>query len=90
MGYGELRYNWRGKGFWLPRAQAYVFADAGTVSNLQDGFGSGSLASAGGGLRLDLTRDLDLGLEMAVPLTGERLDSGSDSPLFNLRVGQSF
>ncbi|UAB79557.1 ShlB/FhaC/HecB family hemolysin secretion/activation protein [Erythrobacter sp. SCSIO 43205] len=90
MGYGELRYNWRGEGFWLPRAQAYVFADGGTVTNLEDGFGSGSLASAGGGLRLNVTRDLNLGVEMAVPLTGERADSDSDSPLFNLRVGQSF
>lgn len=90
MGYGELRYNWRGKGFWLPSAQAYVFADGGTVTNLEDGFGSGTLASAGGGLRLDLTRDLDLGLEFAVPLTAERDDSDSDSPIFNLRVGQSF
>ena len=90
MGYGELRYNWRGEGFWLPRAQAYVFADAGSVSNLEDGFGGGSLASAGGGLRLNVTRDLNLGLEMAVPLTGERADSDSNSPLFNIRIGHSF
>ena len=90
MGYGELRYNWRGEGFWLPRGQAYIFADGGTVTNLEDGFGGGSLASAGGGVRLDLTRDLNLGLEMAVPLTGARVDSDSDSPLFNVRVGQSF
>ncbi|MEO1221143.1 MAG: ShlB/FhaC/HecB family hemolysin secretion/activation protein, partial [Pseudomonadota bacterium] len=90
MGYGELRYNWRGKGFWLPRAQAYIFADGGVVSNLEDGFGGGSLASAGGGMRLNLTRDTDLGFEVAVPLTGERLDSDSAGPLFNLRVGQAF
>ena len=90
MGFGELRYNWRGKGFWLPRAQAYVFADGGVVSNLQDGFGSGSLASAGGGLRLNLTRDLDFDMELAVPLTGERRDSDSAGPLINLRVGQAF
>lgn|GEM_PF-384757 len=90
MGFGELRYDWRGEGFWLPRAQAYLFADGGTVTNLEDGFGSGSLASAGGGLRLKVTRDMNLGVEMAVPLTGERSDSDSDSPLFNLRIGQSF
>ena len=90
MGFGELRYNWRGKGFWLPRGQAYIFADGGVVSNLEDGFGSGSLASAGGGMRLSLTRDTDLGVEVAVPLTGERLDSDSAAPLFNLRVGQAF
>jgi len=90
MGFGELRFDWRGEGFWLPRGQAYIFADAGVVSNLEDGFGGGSLASAGGGVRLDLTRDLDLGVEVAVPLTGVRRDSDSAGPLFNLRVGQAF
>jgi len=38
MGFGELRYAWRGNGFWLPRGKAYVFADGGVVSNLEDGF----------------------------------------------------
>lgn len=90
MGYGELRYDWRGKGFWLPRAQAYVFADGGVVDNLEGGFGSGSLASAGGGLRLNLTRDLDFDMELALPLTGERRDGESAGPLVNLRVGQAF
>jgi len=90
MGYGELRYDWRGRGFWLPRAQVYVYADGGVVSNLQDGFGGGSLASAGGGMRLDVTRDLDLDLEVAVPLTGTRFDTDSDAPLVNIRVQQSF
>ncbi|MEX0342681.1 MAG: ShlB/FhaC/HecB family hemolysin secretion/activation protein [Erythrobacter sp.] len=90
MGFGELRYDWRGAGFWLPRGQAYLFADGGTVSNLRSGSGGGSLASAGGGLRLDLTRDLDLDLELAFPLTGARFDSESEAPLFNLRVEQSF
>lgn len=90
MGYGELRYDLRGRGFWLPRTQIYAFADGGVVSNLDNGFGGGSLASAGGGLRLDVTRDLDLDVEVAVPLTGPRFDSDSDGPLINLRVQQSF
>lgn len=90
MGYTELRYNWRGEGFWLPRAQVYAFADGGVVSNHEDGFGSGSLASVGGGMRLDVTRDLDLDVELAVPLSGPRFDSDSDAPLINLRVQQSF
>jgi hemolysin activation/secretion protein len=90
MGFGELRYDLRGEGFWFPRSQIYAYADGGDVSNLEGGRGGGSLASVGGGLRLDLTRDLDLDLELAVPLTGERFDSESDAPLLNMRIAQSF
>lgn len=90
MGFGEVRYDWRDDGSWLPRGQLYGYADAGHVGNLEDGRGSGSLASAGGGIRLDITRDLDLDLELAVPLSGERFDSESEAPLFNIRLEQSF
>lgn len=55
-----------------------------------DKLGGGSLASTGGGLRLDVTRDFDLDVEIAVPLTGERFDRESDAPTVNLRVQQSF
>ena len=90
MGFGEVRYSWNGNGFWLPYAEVYVFADGGVVSNLEGGFGGGSLASAGGGMRLDITRDLDLDLEVAFPLSGPRFDSESDAPQVNVRVQQSF
>ncbi len=90
MGYGELRYDWRGDGFWLPKSQLYAYVDGGVVSNLEDGRGGGSLASAGGGVRLDITRDLDLDLEVAVPLSGPRFDSDSEAPLVNFRIEQSF
>ncbi len=90
MGYGELRRSWTGSGFWLPRGQIYVFADGGVVSNLEGGFDGGSLASAGGGVRLDITRDLDLDFEVAVPLSGPRFDSESEAPQVNVRVQQSF
>lgn len=90
MGYGELRYSLAGDGFWLPYGHLYVFADGGVVSNLEDGLGGGSLASAGGGMRLGITKDLDLDLEVAVPLSGPRFDTESEAPMVNVRVQQSF
>ncbi|QDH33130.1 ShlB/FhaC/HecB family hemolysin secretion/activation protein [Porphyrobacter sp. YT40] len=89
-GSAELRYDW-------PRAlgaarhvQLYAFADGGTVSNLGTGVGGGTLASSGAGLRTDITRDLDLDFEVAVPLIEDRYDTGDNSPRLNLRVSQSF
>lgn len=86
----ELRYD-------VPRAlgkashlQLYAFADGGAVSTLPGRIGSGSLASSGAGLRADLTRDLDLDFEVAVPLSEVRYDTGDRSPRLNLRVSQSF
>ncbi|WP_379923362.1 ShlB/FhaC/HecB family hemolysin secretion/activation protein [Erythrobacter sp. R86502] len=89
-GLAELRYDWPRPLGAAQRMQLYAFADGGTVSNLADGLGSGSLASSGAGLRTDITRDLDLDLEIAVPLTEDRYDTGDNSPRINVRVSQSF
>lgn len=89
-GLAELRYDWP-KAFGATRhMQLYAFADGGTVSNLAQGLGSGTLASSGAGLRTDITRNLDLDFEIAVPLTEDRYDTGDNSPRLNLRVSQSF
>ncbi len=64
-GSAELRWNVR-----LPKdtaAQIYAFVDAGEVDNHRQGFGSGSLASAGGGVRVGFDR-IEAGLEIGVPL----------------------
>ena len=64
-GAAELRWNVR-----LPNdtaAQIYAFVDAGEVDNHRQGFGSGSLASAGGGVRVRFDR-IEAGLEVGVPL----------------------
>lgn len=90
MGSAELRYDWD-DAFGLVRGmQLFAYADGGVVGNLDDGRGSGSLASSGGGIRTDITRGLDLDLILAVPLTGPRYDTGDKSPRFNLTVSQSF
>lgn len=89
MGYGELRYEWD-KPFGLVRKmELYAYADGGVVGNLNDGRGGGSLASGGGGIRTDITRDLDFNLEIAVPLTGPRFDTDDLSPRFNFRIRQA-
>jgi hemolysin activation/secretion protein len=89
-GSAELRYDWADSLGAVRNVQLYAFADGGTVTNLGDGVGGGTLASSGGGLRADITRYLDLDLELAVPLSEPRYDTGDNSPRINLRVVQSF
>ncbi|AOL94111.1 ShlB/FhaC/HecB family hemolysin secretion/activation protein [Porphyrobacter sp. LM 6] len=89
-GFGELRYDWPDALGNERNLQLYAYADGGTVSNLNGGIGDGTLASSGGGLRADLTSMLNLGLEVAVPLTEVRYDTNDRSPRINLRVAQSF
>ena len=54
------------------------------------GSGNATLASSGAGFRADVTRFLDVDLEVAVPLTEPRYDTDDRSPRINLRVSQSF
>lgn len=89
-GMAELRYLWKQPAGFIDRAQLYVFVDGGEVSNLQGGFGGGSLASAGGGLRADLRHQLGVNMEVGVPLTGPRYDTGDRTPKLNLRLVRSF
>jgi hemolysin activation/secretion protein len=89
-GLAELRYDWPNPLGAARHVQLYAFADGGTVSNLDGGIGGGTLASSGAGLRTDITRDLDLDFEVAVPLTEDRYDTGDKSPRLNLRISQSF
>lgn len=86
----ELRYDWPRALGAVRKVQLYAFADGGTVSNLANGFGSGTLASSGAGLRTDITRDFGIDFEVAVPLTEDRYDTGDNTPRLNLRVSQSF
>lgn len=80
MGSLELRYLWNGPLGLAKRAQLYAFADGGTVSNKGHGFGSGALASAGGGMRVDVTSEFGANFELGVPLSGIRYDTGTGAP----------
>lgn len=89
-GLAELRYDWPRALGAVRNVQLYAFADAGTASNLAAGRGGGTLASSGAGFRTDITRDLDLDFEVAVPLTEDRYDTDDKTPRINVRVSQSF
>lgn len=86
MGSAELRYDWDNAGGLVRLLQVYAYVDGGLVGSLGEGRGDGSLASAGGGFRANLTRNLHFDAEVAVPLTGPRYDTGDKAPRFNLRV----
>ena len=90
MGMAELRYGPTQPFGAVQRAEFYAYVDGGTVSNRDGGFGGGSLASGGGGIRVDFTRTLGGGLELAVPLTGDRYDTGDRSSKINFRLNTSF
>lgn len=89
-GLAELRYALDRPLGLARRAQLYAFADGGKVTNQGGGFGSGALASAGGGIRADVTRSLGANLELAVPLSGARYDTDDDTPKINFRLLKSF
>lgn len=90
MGMVEVRYMLNQPFNLIRRAQLYTYADGGTVTNLDGGFGGGSLASAGAGVRADITNWMGVNVEVAVPLTGDRYDTGNQSPKLNLRLIRSF
>lgn len=73
----------------LQRAQFYGFADGGVVTNLRDGFGGGSLASAGAGLRLGRGA-FDGGLEIAFPLNENRFDTQDRAARLSAQLATHF
>lgn len=90
MSLAELRYAWMQPAKSVERAQLYAFVDGGAVSNKDDSFGSGSLASTGGGIRVDFTSRFGMNLEVAVPLSGPRYDTGDNQLKVNFGIAQSF
>ena len=79
-GYFELNYDWDHDFGPVNGLEFYAFADGGKAMNLDDGYGSGSLFSTGGGLRADVDRHTDAGVEVAVPLSGDRYDTDNADP----------
>lgn len=90
MGLAELRYGLNRPIAAIRRAELYGYLDGGSVSNRDAGIGGGTLATSGGGIRVDFSRALSAGLEVAVPLTGERYDTGNRQSKINFRINTSF
>ncbi len=89
LGLAELRKEFNDLNDWLDWFQLYAFVDGGYVSNIGTGFGGGSLASAGGGLRSQIGR-FDLGIEAAAPIGNDRFQSGDQSAKINFQIGLRF
>ena len=85
----ELRFDLKSLPRGLRKAQVYAYADAGTVSNLRAGVGGGSLASAGGGVRIWLKNRIEAGLELGIPLKDSPFSAESD-PRLSFHFGYAF
>ncbi|MDB5698234.1 MAG: ShlB/FhaC/HecB family hemolysin secretion/activation protein [Alphaproteobacteria bacterium] len=70
-------------------AQFYAYVDGGEVDNHRDGFGSGSLASAGGGVRVQLDR-VEAGLEVGVPLRKAAYSGEENDPRISYTLATRF
>ncbi|HWT13253.1 MAG TPA: ShlB/FhaC/HecB family hemolysin secretion/activation protein [Allosphingosinicella sp.] len=88
-GSGELRFDLPSVPRPLRSLQLYAYGDAGRAWNRDGGSGGGSLASAGGGLRVALRNRLEAGIELGVPLTDGALDLRPD-PRFSFTASSRF
>ena len=86
----EVRRDWKRPLPVVEYVQLYAYADAGRVDNYRAGFGSGSLASAGGGVRLWLKHQLRASVELAVPLTDGFVASAKESPRLSFTLDVTF
>ncbi|MGZ8997777.1 MAG: ShlB/FhaC/HecB family hemolysin secretion/activation protein, partial [Allosphingosinicella sp.] len=85
----ELRFDLKNLPKAVRRVQLYAYGDAGKVGNSGSGIGGGSLASAGGGVRVWLRNRLEAGVELGVPL-GDSPSRASPKPRFSFTVGYAF
>jgi hemolysin activation/secretion protein len=89
LGLVELRRDFDQPIPWVKWAQLYGFVDGGYVHNFDAGFGSGTLLSAGAGVRAGLG-PAEFALEAAAPLNSIRAESGNKKPRINMSVGYKF
>jgi hemolysin activation/secretion protein len=85
----ELRFDLKDVARHVDNVQFYGYIDAGRVTNFGTGFGGGSLASAGGGVRFDFAKSWDLGLEVGIPLTAGAGNANPD-PRFSFTLRSRF
>lgn len=85
----ELGYEYSNTKSWIRRLQPYVFVDGGYVGNYRNGYGTGTLVSAGTGLRAGLGI-FDLQVEAAAPIYTSGAIYSSDDSRVNLQLGLDF
>jgi hemolysin activation/secretion protein len=85
----EIRFDLRDLPSGIRRVQLYAYGDAGKVGNAGGGIGGGSLASAGGGVRIWLRNRLEAGAELGIPL-GDSPFHADPKPRVSFIVGYSF
>jgi hemolysin activation/secretion protein len=88
-GSAELRFDLKNVSRSVDKVQFYGYGDAGRVSNFGGRGRSGSLASAGGGIRLTLAKKWEAGFELGVPLT-DGADDTSPEPRFSFSLRTRF
>lgn len=86
-GAAEIRFDLADQPKPIKAAQIYLFADGGVVDNYNRGFGDGSLASTGGGIRVSAGK-FEGSVEIGFPLK-ERLGGGR-SPRLSFTLGARF
>lgn len=86
----ELRYDIEKTPLTGRETQVYAFADAGTVGNIGTGGRGGSLYSAGAGLRFDVSKVFDVGVEIAFPIGRDRFETNDRSPRLSLTGSARF
>jgi hemolysin activation/secretion protein len=86
----ELRFDLKGLPRQVSDAQLYVYADVGSVGNYDGGLGGGTLASAGGGIRLWLDGSIEATLEAGFPLTDGAEPAADRDPRLSFTLGTRF
>jgi len=85
----ELRYDLGALPRGVRRVQLYAYGDAGEVSNSGSGIGGGSLASAGGGVRIWLRNRLEASAELGIPLSRSPFHA-DPKPRVSFTIGYAF
>lgn len=70
--------------------QLYTYVDGGAVWNQSLPDSAGSLASSGFGVRAALLPRMNAHMELAIPLSGDRFDTGDVSPRLRFGLSQGF
>lgn len=89
-GSAEIRFDLGKVAKPIRQAHLYVYADAGTVTNADGGFGGGSLASAGGGLRVTVGKNIFGGVELGIPLRRSALGGSERDARLSFSLASQF